>query len=300
MGTKQIYSDPAIGTKFTHWTILGPSKTVNKQRVIPVRCSCGHESEKLFSNIITGKSTSCGHPRRTRTLPTVGSTVGEWTVLSRLSPTHARVQCSCGAVLDRHIYSLGTMSMTCGHPVPSGYMEKWGRHGRARGNNGRERSKLLKTLRFMNERCYDTSNYGYKDYGGRGITVCEEWRNNPHSFVDWAIAQGYRVGQRLQIDRINNDEGYRPDNCRWVSAQVNSRNRRNTRHMTAFGETKALGAWMEDPRCQVKYATLWERLKRGVDPELALTLNPQAGSALPKSAATSSTTSNNSNSSPTT
>ena len=60
----------------------------------------------------------------------------------------------------------------------------------------------------MMHRCYDTKRTKYPIYGGRGITVCEEWREDPNTFIDWALANGYKDG--LQIDRIDNDAGYSP------------------------------------------------------------------------------------------
>ena len=64
----------------------------------------------------------------------------------------------------------------------------------------------------------------WEHYGGRGLSVCDEWRNDFLTFYNWAMAHGYRRG--LQIDRIDNDEGYSPDNCRFVTSATNNRNRR--------------------------------------------------------------------------
>lgn len=75
----------------------------------------------------------------------------------------------------------------------------------------------------MLDRCYDTKNKRYADYGGRGITICDEWRHSFDNFVQWAINNGYKQG--LQIDRINNDGNYEPSNCRWVTLKDNCRNR---------------------------------------------------------------------------
>lgn len=76
------------------------------------------------------------------------------------------------------------------------------------------------------QRCYDVNNSRYKNYGNREITVCDEWRNDRSSFVKWGIENGYKPG--LQIDRINNNLGYSPDNCRFVTCSENSRNRTTT------------------------------------------------------------------------
>lgn len=98
------------------------------------------------------------------------------------------------------------------------------------------------------------------EYRDRGIEVCKEWRENPVSFIEWCINNGEQEG--LQLDRIDVDKGYSPENCRFVTPVVNGRNRRNTVWLTAFGETKPLGAWMEDPRCAADYATIHARVQK--------------------------------------
>lgn len=76
----------------------------------------------------------------------------------------------------------------------------------------------------MRSRCYTPSNQAYKNYGGRGITVCAEWLYDFQAFEDWAYSNGYR--EYLTIDRINNDKGYFPDNCRWATMKQQTNNRR--------------------------------------------------------------------------
>ena len=85
------------------------------------------------------------------------------------------------------------------------------------------------TYEDMMRRCGHSkgaSERNLRNYRDRGITVCEEWRNSPRAFGDWLLAHGWRKG--LQIDRIDNDKGYSPDNCRVVTCKENANNRRNT------------------------------------------------------------------------
>lgn len=92
---------------------------------------------------------------------------------------------------------------------------------------GLSQTKLYRVWSSMKERCNNKSSKSFKNYGGRGIAVCEQW-NDPdkgfENFLNWAHKNGYQEG--LEIDRINNNDGYRPDNCRWVSSKDNSRNLR--------------------------------------------------------------------------
>ena len=266
MGRNITKPDPDIGTSFGLWQVIGISKTINGERMLEVQCACGYSGFRLFANVTARKSQSCGCVNRVTT-PKVGDTIGEWTLISMDGPYHAVVECSCGVVARRYIYTLGQDSLSCGHPIPSGYLTKYGKSGRARGNNGRERNKLKKIYALMVDRCADLAN---TNYGGRGISVDEAWLVDENIFADWSIANGFVVGKKLQLDRIDTDGNYGPSNCRWVTATENVRNRRNTRKATAWGETKAVAAWCEDIRCNTSYGTLITRLDRGMLPEDAI------------------------------
>lgn len=85
------------------------------------------------------------------------------------------------------------------------------------------RNKLSAVLNGMKQRCYNPNNNRYHRYGGRGITICAEWQENAEKFIEWSLTNGYKEG--LQIDRIDNDSNYCPENCRWTTALVNMRNR---------------------------------------------------------------------------
>lgn len=89
-----------------------------------------------------------------------------------------------------------------------------------------EKHKLLYfTWQGMKARCYRETHPKYIHYGARGIYVCEAWRNDFKAFCEWSLSNGYRQG--LTIDRINNDDGYHPDNCRWTTQKVQQNNKRN-------------------------------------------------------------------------
>lgn len=121
----------------------------------------------------------------------------------------------------------------------------------------------------MRQRCYNPNNPRYYRYGGRGITICEEWKNL-NNFIEWALSNGWVEG--LQIDRINNDGNYTPDNCRFVTNKQNSRNRNNHILARLGEEIKPVFMWADDARCAVPYRTLYDRLiYLGWDFEKALT-----------------------------
>lgn len=101
---------------------------------------------------------------------------------------------------------------------------------------------LYNVWQTMKNRCRNPKREKYKDYGARGIKVCEEWQD-AKNFCEWALQSGYADG--MQIDRIDVNGNYEPSNCRWVTPKVNSRNRRNTVYLTVEGETKSVAEWCE-------------------------------------------------------
>jgi len=92
--------------------------------------------------------------------------------------------------------------------------------------HGESKTKLYSVWNMMNQRCFNYKNKRYKDYGDRGITVCDEWLDFT-PFRDWSLNNGYAEG--LQINRINNDGNYEPNNCNWVTNVENRRNREDVK-----------------------------------------------------------------------
>ena len=100
----------------------------------------------------------------------------------------------------------------------------------------------------MNQRCYNKNNRQYHRYGGRGITICDEWKNDSRAFIEWAYANGYddKAPQKAcEIDRIDNDKGYSPENCRWVDNKTNSRNMSRCHIVEYRGEKRHWLEWCE-------------------------------------------------------
>lgn len=95
-----------------------------------------------------------------------------------------------------------------------------------RHKHGMAHTKLDVKYGNMIKRCYNPKSQYYKDYGKRGITVCDEWLNDKKLFFEWSINNGYQEG--LTIDRIDNDKGYSPSNCRWVDQSTQNENTRKS------------------------------------------------------------------------
>lgn len=130
--------------------------------------------------------------------------------------------------------------------------------------------RLANVYKLMLARCYNSKMTGYKNYGGRGIYVCDEWLDRPGSFFDFAFANKDE-NEDTQLDRIDVDGPYSPDNCRFVTAIVNNRNRRTTKRYEAFGEFKTVAEWAEDLRSDEKnWRIIRRRIQLGYTVEEAL------------------------------
>jgi hypothetical protein len=123
---------------------------------------------------------------------------------------------------------------------------------------------------MIKTRCYNQNNHKYPTYGGRGIRVCDRWRNSFDVFLE---DMGPRPGDHYSIDRIDNDGNYEPKNCHWSTPTEQARNRGVTRFITANGQTRCLQEWADllgsNPQ------TIADRLDRGWDPTQAVLQAPR-------------------------
>ncbi len=108
----------------------------------------------------------------------------------------------------------------------------------------------------MKSRCYNPNYEHYDRYGGRGISVCEEWKNDFKAFYDWAMANGYT--QSATLDRIDNDGNYCPENCRWATKKQQCNNRSSCVYIEHNGEKRTVTEWAN--LIGIKPATLYARI----------------------------------------
>lgn len=166
----------------------------------------------------------------------IGDKFGRLTVLEELEQRKRgmkvyKCQCECG-----NIVSVIGVNLTHGFTKSCGCYHK-DRASEANKTHGESHTKLYYVWQDMRKRCTNPNHHAYEYYGGRGITVCDEWLNSYEAFQEWALNNGYEQG--LTIDRENNNEGYSPDNCRWVTMLVQSHNQRPRKDMTLSNSPNA-------------------------------------------------------------
>lgn len=129
-------------------------------------------------------------------------------------------------------------------------------------------SRLYCIWRHMKERCNNPNHVAFQHYGGRGITVCEQWKNDFLGFKEWALQNGYSA--ELTIDRIDNNGGYTPNNCRWATREQQQNNRRTNHLLTFLGETHSIAEWGR--LTGISRITIRSRIREGWSTEEALTI----------------------------
>lgn len=169
-----------------------------------------------------------------------GKTFGRWTVLYR-DGTDKR-----GSVMWRCRCECGTEATVRGSSLTSGNSKSCGcyNHDSKVANatkHGQSQSRLYGIWEGMKSRCYDCNWHVYPYYGGRGITVCDEWRTSFQSFLEWANTHGYT--DDLTIERVDVNGNYEPSNCIWIPKDQQMQNRRNVIKVQIGDETKSLSEW---------------------------------------------------------
>lgn len=183
-----------------------------------------------------------------------GVKFGKLIVIERLphergKKTRYKCRCDCGN------YSIVSSSnLATGHCTSCGCSVK--KHGLAK------KERLYTIWVVMRQRCRDTDR---KNYGGRGIKVCDEWQNYS-KFREWALSHGY--ADNLSIDRINVNGNYEPSNCRWANAKQQALNKRNNHLLAYKGKSQTIVQWAEE--IGISRVTLLTRIRRGWSVERAI------------------------------
>ena len=173
-----------------------------------------------------------------------------------------KCQCDCGNVKSIVKYSLtNKLTKSCGCLNRETISSIFKKHGKTK-------TKIYSIWGTMKDRCYRAKNKDYINYGGRGITVCDEWKKDFMSFYNWAIDNGYKEG--LSIERIDVNKNYCPENCTWIPLKEQVKNKSNTVYFTYNGETQTALYWAK--KYNIDVILLKSRIKKyGWSIEKALT-----------------------------
>jgi hypothetical protein len=195
----------------------------------------------------------------------LGSVFGQLTVESHVGPNdRMSCRCACGQPKEARLSHLRSGSVkSCGCLLKTVPRQVFGKHLQSQ-------TRTYKVWDSMIRRCTLPHHAAYASYGGRGIDVCARWRDYWNFLADMGEKQD---GQSL--DRIDNDRGYSPDNCRWTDRHTQSRNRRTNTNLTHEGQTMTIVEWAI--LTGIRDTTIHERLKRGWSVHDALT-RPLRGS----------------------
>lgn len=201
--------------------------------------------------------------------PNVGDKFGRWTVVSP-SARHNGIlscecRCECGAVRFVRNEKLRTgKSKSCGCLRD----ENLTTHGATKRSIRRESHEYW-IWNMIVQRCTNTKVKNWMDYGGRGITVCDRWLKYENFIAD----MGKRPTIKHSIERIDNNAGYSPGNCRWVTRQVQAANKRNNRFIELFGRRQHLSGWARE--YGISHTLILHRLSRGWSEVDAITKPPR-------------------------
>lgn len=237
------------------------------------KCSCGRGTIVRRPDLISGKTKSCG----CKGTDITGQKFGRLTVLKRMDRIDSQGRrlyeclCECGKVTYVNSHDLKNGSTkSCGCLGAELFLSRITKHGAYK-------TRLYKVWGDMKNRCTNKNNDHYKDYGGRGITVCDDWMRF-ESFRDWAFSHGYDEYAKFGVctlDRIDVNGNYCPENCRWVDAKTQSNNKRTNVYLEFDGQRHTISEWSEITG--IGKTVIRQRILSGWDVEKALTTIPKPG-----------------------
>ncbi len=232
-----------IGKRFGKLTVVSFLEMRKYASFFNCLCDCGKTTVVMRGNLMKKNTLSCGCYNKQRINETcfvdrTGQKFNRLTFVKFIEvknkTTYWEVKCDCGFI--KTISSSGVVSgkiISCGC-----YRNQILRSPKTHGGS---HDTLYGLWRGIIQRCTDKNCKIYKHYGGRGISICNEWKNDYLVFKNWAIQNGY--SKELSIERIENNGNYEPGNCRWATDKEQSRNRRNNVRITIDGVTKILKDW---------------------------------------------------------
>ena len=260
-----------IGKKFGRLTAVEMIEG-EKRKKYRCRCECGSVCTVRADGLKSGHTQSCGCLKRERQSEANAKEISPGAVFSRYTVVESTGEKdTSGAYLYKCRCECGSIKVISGTALRTGKTQSCGclrkeRQIDAVKKHGGYKSRLYQIWDAMVQRCTNKNHPSYSYYGGRGITVCDEWRDSFEAFREWALASGYNDGAEkwvCTLDREDTDGNYGPGNCRWTSQKEQMNNTRRCHFVTVDGETKNLTQWAE--AIGVHRQTLYKAKRQGVD-----------------------------------
>lgn len=262
------------GKKFGLLTVVKRAENVKGVQWV-CKCDCGNTTIVRPYDIKNGKSKSCGclrHVQYRKSPKLVGKRFGRLKVIRRNgSSEHKRALWLCRCDCGNEVTVIGN-SLTVGRVNSCGCLrkelnaEKWTTHGFTKKG---EIHPLYHIWKNIIDRIENPKNVSWHNYGGRGIKVCDRWRNSFQNFID---DMGERPSLGHSVDRIDNNGDYAPENCRWATMREQHNNTRKNVYAEIDGVSKTMAQWCRF--YNINYATAHSRIKKGWPIKKALETPP--------------------------
>lgn len=269
-----------IGQKFGKLTVIDVIDKQNGHLYCLCQCECGNHKTVRDDHLKSGNTISCGCARKDRVYNRIkdltGQKFGKLTVLSyafsdKHRVSHYLCECECG-----------NQKIISGQNLSKGLTKSCGCIKKSKKSNDkpqkRDRFKWASYDRIyriwygIKYRCYYKTSTSYKKYGAKGVTMCEEWKNDFQNFKQWALENNY--AENLTIDRIDNSKGYQPDNCRFVDYQTQNNNRSCNHYITIDNVTHTITEWLRI--YNLRRSSYDKRIKKGYSEIEAITTPKKA------------------------
>ena len=255
MGKAKNLENQRFG-KLTAIRIVGKSE--KNEMLWLCQCDCGNTKIAKVRSLTSGHLRSCGCAYKK---DLIGKRYGRLEVIEefgrdKIGNVLWKCKCDCGnETIVRSADLNNGHSRSCGCLIADTTRRSMTTHGQ-------RKTRLYRIWTNMKNRCFNKNYKNYKRYGAKGITVCDEWsgENDFINFYMWAMSSGYK--EYLTIDRIDNNEGYSPDNCRWATYEEQANNKTNNRLFRFNGETQTLSEWSKI--YDINQSTLRSRIELGV------------------------------------
>lgn len=251
------------GQRFGRLTVIGRAGKANDGHIRwKCRCDCGNECEVIGKDLRRGHTQSCGCLHKDVLMKDLkGKRFGRLTAIEAVGVSKEfyvlwRCVCDCG---NEHITTSSRLvsgeCKSCGCLVSEIDIARLTTHEMSR-------SKIYCTWAGMKQRCYNIFNKSYQRYGGRGIIVCDEWRDDFVAFYNYVSKLEHFGEEGYSLDRIDNDGNYEPGNIRWATIKEQARNKRSNTIVEYSGVKMTLAEASE--RSGISKFTLIKRMRRGL------------------------------------